>query len=35
MRKIEKPEIRKVTPGKLMDTKSWIDPMCGPMLTGK
>jgi hypothetical protein len=35
MRKIEKQEIRKVNPGKLMDTKCWIDPMCGPMVTGK
>ena len=35
MRKIEKLAARKVTPRKLMDTKNWIDPMCGPMATGK
>ena len=31
MRKIEKLEIKKVTPRKLMDTRNWIDPMCGPI----
>jgi hypothetical protein len=35
MRKTEKPEVKKVTPRKLMDAKNWIDPMCGPMVTGK
>ena len=35
MRKIEKLEIKKVTPRKLMDTRNWIDPMCGPMVIGK
>jgi len=35
MRKIETPEIKKVTPRKLMDAKRWVDPMCGPMVTGK
>ena len=35
MRKIEKQEIRKVTPRKRMDTRYWIDPMCGPMVVGK
>jgi hypothetical protein len=35
MRKLEKPEIKKVTPRKRMDTRNWIDPMCGPMVTGK
>lgn len=35
MRKTEKQEVKKVTPRKLMDTKNWIDPMCGPMVTGK
>lgn len=35
MRKTEKLEAGKVTPRKLMDTKNWIDPMCGPMVTGK
>ncbi len=35
MRKIEKPEARKVTPGKLMDAACWVDPMCGPIVTGK
>jgi hypothetical protein len=35
MRKIEKLEIKKVTPKKLMDAKCWVDPMCGPMVTGK
>jgi hypothetical protein len=35
MRKIEKPEAGKVTPGKLMDTRRWTDPMCSSMVTGK
>lgn len=35
MRKTETMEARKVTPRKLMDAKRWIDPMCGPMVTGK
>jgi hypothetical protein len=35
MRKSEKQEIRKVTPRKLMDAARWVDPMCGPMVTGK
>ncbi len=35
MRKLEKLEIKKITPRKLMDAKSWVDPMCGPMATGK
>ncbi len=35
MRKIEKQEIKKASPGKLMDAKRWVDPMCGLMVTGK
>ena len=31
MRKIEKLEIKKITPRKLMDAKCWVDPMCGPI----
>ena len=35
MRKIAKLEVKKVIPGKLMDAKRWVDPMCGPMVAGK
>ena len=35
MRKTEKLEVKKVTPRKLMYARNWIDPMCGPMVTGK
>jgi hypothetical protein len=35
MTKIEKRESRKLAPGKRMDAENWVDPMCGPLVTGK